>query len=413
MKILFITDNFPPEVNAPASRTFEHCKEWVKKGAEVTVITSFPNFPQGKVYSGYKNKLIQKETIEGIDVVRLWTYITANKGKFIKRIFDFASFAIISFFYLLFRKNDYKIIIATSPQFFTGITALFISKIKNVPWIFEVRDLWPEGIIVLKKDSTVYKLLEWVEGKYYKNASGIVTVTESYVLDIQKRFKISNNKFCVVYNGSNNKLFKETVKHPDLISVLKLKDKFIIGYAGTLGISHSLDFLVKCIPKIYKHRKNVHFLFIGSGAMELEIKRIIYELKIKNVTLIPSVQKDKIVDYISLFDIGIVPLKKVPAYLKVIPSKIFELSAMNKPILLGVDGEIRSIVEKYKAGVFFEPENENDLIDKVNYLYDNRNNLKIYEKGLKLLSKDFDRQYLADKMLNFIKNTISESTDNR
>jgi glycosyltransferase involved in cell wall biosynthesis len=412
MKILFITDNFPPEVNAPASRTYDHCKEWVDKGASVTVVTSVPNFPQGRVYAGYKNKLIQKEIKDGINIIRLWTYITPNKGRFFKRIIDFVSFAVSSFFYLLFRKKDYDIIIATSPQFFTGISALLISKIKGIPWIIEVRDLWPEGIIVLKTDSIAYKLLEWIEEKYYKSASGIVTVTKSYIFDIQRRFGIDIDKFCVVYNGSNNKLFSQKEKKTTLIEQLKIKDKFIVGYAGTFGISHTLDFIVKSAPKIYDLRKDIHFLFIGSGAKELEMKRIINELNIINVTILPPVQKEKIEDYISLFDIGIVPLKNVPAYLKVIPSKVFELAAMNKPILLGVKGEIKQIVEKYDAGIFFEPENEKDLIKKIIYFYDSRGNFNFFEKGLKSLSDDFDRQKLANIMYDFIDKIVLENNRN-
>ena len=142
-KILFITDNFPPEVNAPASRTYDHCKEWVKAGADVTVITCAPNFPQGKVYEGYKNKIYQKESIDGIKVIRVWSYIVPNCG-FIKRTLDYISFSITAFIAGLFIKTD--IIIATSLQFFVALTGRALSRVKRPPWIMEVRDLWPESI---------------------------------------------------------------------------------------------------------------------------------------------------------------------------------------------------------------------------------------------------------------------------
>ena len=138
MKILFLTDNFPPEVNAPATRTFEHCTEWVKQGAEVTVITCFPNFPKGKIYEGYKNKLYQKESINGITVIRVWSFMAANKGV-IKRLLDFNSYAIMSFFVGIFCRTD--LIIGTSPQFFTAISAFFLSLFKRKPWVMEVRDI--------------------------------------------------------------------------------------------------------------------------------------------------------------------------------------------------------------------------------------------------------------------------------
>ena len=132
MKILFLSDNFPPEVNAPATRTYEHCKEWVRMGAEVTVITCAPNFPQGKVYTGYKNSLHHVETMDGIRVVRVWSYIVANKG-FFKRTLDFISYSITSFLAGLFMKTD--VIIATSPQFFTALSGRTLSFWKRKPWI--------------------------------------------------------------------------------------------------------------------------------------------------------------------------------------------------------------------------------------------------------------------------------------
>ena len=177
MRILFITDNFPPEVNAPATRTFEHCKEWVKKGDEVTVITCVPNFPKGKVYDGYKNKLYQTEEIEGIKVVRVWSYISPNEG-FAKRIIDFMSFAFMAFWVGLFKKAD--IIIGTSPQFFTTWAAETLSVLKRKPWIFELRDLWPESIKAvgaISGDSKVFKLLEKIELRLYKRSSRIISVT--------------------------------------------------------------------------------------------------------------------------------------------------------------------------------------------------------------------------------------------
>ncbi|MBK5285216.1 MAG: glycosyltransferase WbuB, partial [Bacteroidia bacterium] len=144
MKILFLTDNFPPEVNAPANRTYEHCREWVKKGAEVTVITCFPNFPIGKIYEGYRNKFFNCEVIEGIKVIRVWTYITANKG-IVRRSLDYFSFGIASFFFGLFKRCD--VIVATSPQFFTAVSAGLLSLLRGKKFVFEVRDLWPESII--------------------------------------------------------------------------------------------------------------------------------------------------------------------------------------------------------------------------------------------------------------------------
>ena len=216
MKILFITDNFYPEVNAPATRTLEHAKEWIAKGEEVTVITTAPNFPHGKVYKGYKNKLYQVEYIEGIKVIRVISYITANKG-FVKRILDYLSFAFSAFIAALFIKFD--LVIATSPQFFTTWAAYGVSKIKRKPWVFELRDLWPESIksVGAMEDGFVIRLLEKIELGLYKDASKIIAVTDSFKENLVKR-GIDANKISVVTNGANLGLFKPKEKDLELLN---------------------------------------------------------------------------------------------------------------------------------------------------------------------------------------------------
>ena len=403
-KIIFITDNFTPETNAPASRTHDHCKEWVKKGAHVTVITSFPNFPEGKIHKGYKNALKKTEIIDGIKVIRLWSFIRPNKG-FILRVLDHISFAITAFIYLLFvKRKSYDAIIATSPQFFVGLSAMFISKLKTIPWFIEIRDLWPEGIILIKKDSLIYKFLEKIEFLYYHYSTGIITVTSSFKSDIINRFNIPEDKIAVIYNGSNNKLFKSTEKSILLAKDIGLQDKFIFGYAGTIGVSHALDFILNCSEEIYSFDERIHFLFIGSGAEYENIQSLIKIKGLTNVSLLPSVRKEEVPNYLSIFDCGLVNLKKFEGYLKVIPSKIFELAAMKKPILLGVQGESKSILNRYNAGLCFEPENKIEFIQSCKKIF--IEDLNQYEQGLCKLSQDFDRKVLANKMYEFIKQKI-------
>ena len=186
MKILFLTDNFPPEVNAPATRTFEHCRQWVLDGIDVTVITCFPNFPQGKVYRGYKNKFCQSEIIDGIHIIRVWTYITANKG-FVKRTLDYISFSVSAFITGLFQKTD--LIIATSPQFFTALAGRTLSFWKGKPWIMEVRDLWPESIktVGAMNDNILIRYFEWQEKRCYHSAQKIIVVTDSFKRKLVER----------------------------------------------------------------------------------------------------------------------------------------------------------------------------------------------------------------------------------
>jgi glycosyltransferase involved in cell wall biosynthesis len=394
MKILFITDNFPPETNAPATRTYEHCREWADKGVEVTILTCVPNFPQGKVYEGYKNRLYQIETIDGIKVIRIWSYITKNKG-FIKRTLDYLSFGFSSFIAGLFLKYD--IIIATSPQFFTTWSAWGLSKIKRKPWIFELRDIWPESIktVGAMKEGKIIKILEKIELGLYKDCAKVICVTESFKENLIAR-GIKNNKIEIITNGSNLELFYPREKDSALLKELNLQDKFVVGYIGTHGLAHSLDFIIKTIKNI--RDKDIHFLFIGDGAMKEEIVNIAQKLNLTNVTFLDPIKKDDVPKYLSVCDISLAPLKKSDTFKTVIPSKIFEASAMQKPTLLGVEGEAKRIIEKYNAGVCFEPENEEDFIKKL-YILKDEKNYDSYKQGCKKLAQDYDRKYLAQKML--------------
>ncbi len=401
MKILFLTDNFPPEVNAPASRTFGHCKEWVKAGEQVTVITCVPNYPQGKVYDGYKNKLYQKETIDGINVIRVFSYITQNKGV-IKRTLDYMSYAFSAFLVGLFQKCD--VIIATSPQFFTALAGRRLAFIKRKPWIMEVRDLWPESIktVGAMKDNMFIHYFEYQEKRCYKKANRIVAVTDSFKTAIIQRGGV-DEKISVIKNGVDKSLFTPIEKDSQLIKELHIENKFVIGYIGTHGMAHKLDFILKCAKKL--ENTNYHFLFLGDGAEKENLLKLKEKLALDNVTMLGSVPKVEVKRYISILDVCLINLKKSPLFTTVIPSKIFENAAMQKPILIGVEGEAKQLVESYDAGIGFEPENEQDFILKLEKFKDN----KFYEhckQGCEQLAKDFDRQVLAKRMLQEIYKTI-------
>lgn len=406
LKILFLSDNFPPEVNAPASRTYEHVREWVQKGARVTVITCAPNFPQGRVFEGYKNRLYAKEDMDGITVIRVWSYITANEG-FLKRILDYLSFCLTSFIFGLFQKCD--IIIATSPQFFTAVSGSFLSIFKNRPWIMEVRDLWPESIkavSAMKTDSKVFVFLEAIERWLYRRAAAIVVVTDAFKERLME-WGVDGKKIFVVKNGVMLDKFKYLPKNEGLVSQLHLRDKFVIGYIGTHGMAHKLDFIVQSAAGIDDQR--IHFLFIGNGAEKEKVKSLAGELQLNNCTFLDSVPKEVIDQYISVTDVALVPLKRSDTFKTVIPSKIFENAAMLKPILLGVEGEARSIIEKYNAGICFEPENEADLIAAIHKLISDRPYYGSLQEGCSRLAEDFDRRTLAATMLDIVRRTEAGS----
>ena len=399
-RILFLTDNFPPEVNAPATRTYEHAREWVEKGFEVTVITCAPNFPHGKVYEGFENRLVNREEKDGIKVIRVWTYITANEG-FLKRILDYISFAVMAFLAGLWVRTDK--IVATSPQFFTAVAGRWLSFFKFKPWIMEVRDLWPESIAAVgaMNEGRIYKFLEWVELRLYKSAKKIIVVTDTFKRKIAAR-GIDGSKIDVHKNGVILDLFKPRLKDSELVEANpQFHGKKVFAYIGTHGMAHGLAFILNSLPKLQEILPQAHFLFIGEGAEKENLLKQAEDLKLTNVTFMPFVPKHEVVRYLSLMDVALVNLKKSDTFKTVIPSKIFEAAALQKPILLGLEGETKGIIESFNAGTCFEPENEEEFILKCHEILQEKQYSE-FQKGCKNLAEAFNRKKIALQVLETI-----------
>lgn len=401
MKILFLSDNFPPEVNAPATRTLEHCKEWVKAGHEVTVITCHPNYPIGKVYSGYKNCWKRVEEVEGIKVIRVWTYIASNKG-FAKRILDYISFSITSFFAGLFLKCD--IIVATSPQFFTALSGRTLHFFKRKPWIMEVRDLWPDSIksVGAMKDGIVLRYFSKEEMWCYRSAKQIVVVTDTFKEVISGR-GIPASKISVIKNGANLNLFTPREKPAHLVEKYGMAGKTVLGYVGTIGMAHKIDFLIDCVKEL----PECVLMIMGDGAEKEAMIEKVKKENVTNVVFIDTVPKEQVPDYVALQDLALVNLRRDPLFTTVIPSKIFETSAMHIPIMLGVDGEARKLVEQYGAGLYYEPENKADFLEKLNIMLSGRQKYEECKVGCDKLARAFDRKKLAQEMLEIICETAN------
>ncbi|MBL9140514.1 MAG: glycosyltransferase family 4 protein, partial [Phycisphaerae bacterium] len=392
MHILFLTDNFPPEVNAPASRTFEHCREWVKAGHKVTVITCAPNFPKGKVFDDYKNKLWQRETMAGIEVIRVWSYITANEG-FVRRVLDYLSFMVAAIIAGPFvRKVD--LVVGTSPQFFTACAAYAVSVIKAVPFVFELRDLWPESIkaVGAMKESFAIRMLERLEMFLYRRAATIVSVTASFKRVLERR-GIDGTKIEVVTNGVDVSQFKPGTKDVALTKQLGLEGKFVAGYIGTHGMAHALETLLQAAEQLQD--QDIAFLFLGDGARKQALRDIAQERGLKNVVFIDSVPKADVPKYWALLDVSVIHLRRTELFTTVIPSKMFECMGMGIPILHGVQGESADIVREHGVGIPFEPENADELCTALRQLKDHPEQLRMFREKCLAAAGKFDRLFLA------------------
>jgi glycosyltransferase involved in cell wall biosynthesis len=402
--ILFLSDNFPPEVNAPASRTHEHCRLWAQAGHRVTVITCAPNFPKGQLFPGYKNALWQTEMMDGIRVVRVWSYITAQTGMR-ARFTDYNSYVVMAGVASLF-VGRVNVVVGTSPQFFTAIGAWIIGMVKRSPWVFELRDIWPESIKAVGEMQNAPRALRWLENIelfLYRRADRIVSVTHSFRRSLGAR-GIDMSKIDVVTNGVDVGRFKPRAKDEDLVRQLGLEGRFVAGYIGTHGMAHALETLllaaqqVKALPG----GEDFRFLFLGDGTRKEALKRQAHEMGLDNVVFVDSVPKDEVVRYWSLLDVSIIHLRRTELFTTVIPSKLFECMGMGLPVLHGVAGESAEIVEREGVGRVFEPENVGQLVDALVELRSDpalRESLK--QRGLQAALR-YDRKHLGMQMLGVL-----------
>lgn len=406
MHILFLTDNFPPEVNAPASRTYEHCREWVKAGHDVTVITGQPNFPRGRVFDGYRNGWRTTEVIDGINVVRTWTYITANEG-FLKRTLDYVSFmATATIAAMTTRRPD--IIVATSPQFFTACAGYMVSKLRRAPWVFELRDLWPESIraVGAMKEGLALRLLERLELFLYRDAAAVVSVTHAFKNNLVQR-GVAAAKIHVVTNGADLSRFNPRPRDGDLAGALGFEDCFVAGYVGTHGMAHALGTLLEAAELVRARPggERIRILLLGDGASKQALQATARTRGLTNVVFVDSVPKAEVARYWSLLDVAVIHLKRTPLFRTVIPSKLFECMAMGLPVVHGVEGESAEIVLRDGAGVVFEPENAAALADALLALAsDPEGRRAIASRALSAAAR-YDRVVLAAAMLETLDKT--------
>lgn len=404
MHILFLTDNFPPEVNAPASRTFEHCREWVRAGHKVTVITCVPNFPKGRVFGGYRNRFWQSEQMAGIRVIRVWSYITANDG-FVKRILDYQSFMMMAALAALFVRGV-NVVVGTSPQFFTVCAAYVVSRLKRIPFVFELRDLWPESIkaVGAMQNSSAFRALESLEMFLYRKAARIVSVTYSFKKALIAR-GVNGDKITVVTNGVDMTRFKPMPKDIALLHKLGLEGKFVAGYVGTHGLAHHLETLLDAAEMVrgLPGGEAFHFLLLGDGARKLALKESARMRELNNITFVDSVSKDQVARYWSLLDVSIIHLKKTELFTTVIPSKLFECMGMGLPVLHGVAGESARIVRDEGVGIVFEPENASELVEHLRFLQRDFSAYESYREQCLEAANKYDRTEMATKMLDALK----------
>ena len=407
MRILFFTHYYPPEVNAPASRTSEHCRAWAKAGHDVTVVTCVPNHPSGKVYPGYKNRLFQSEFIDGVRVVRLWTFLAANEG-FLLRTLNYLSYLMSATLALPWLPRA-DVVISTSPQFFCGLAGLVARTFKRAPWVLEIRDLWPESIVSVgaMREGMAVRFLERLEAMAYRNADQIVSVTQSFVPHIVARGG-NPDKIAVIKNGVDLELFTRTGTTASIKAKLGLEGRFVAAYVGTHGMAHGLDVILEAAERL-RGNPRIAFLLVGDGAERAHLEEMREQKRLDNVLILGQRPKQEMPGIWAATDTSLILLRRDDLFKKVLPSKMFEAMAMHCPIILGVEGEARALLDEADAGIAITPGDAEELAAAVVKLSEDPGlAARLGAQGYTHVCEHYDRSRIAGRYLEMLKR-VSEA----
>lgn len=409
MRILFISHYFPPEVNAPASRTHEHCRRWVADGHDVTVITGVPNHPAGVLFDGYENRWIQEQTVDGIRVIRTWMLLTPNAG-FLRRILNFVLFAITAVLASR-RVRRPDVVIATSPQFFCGLAGAVVARLKRRPFVLEIRDLWPKSIVELDqlKDGPILRILEWLEAWMYRSADGVVVNTQAFI-DHIVGFGVPRDRIELIYNGIDAGRFRPRPPDQSLREEHGLTGRQSVAYIGTLGLAHGLGTVIDAAERL-RDRSDIVFLLIGDGAERDHLESAISERGLENVQLLGLQPREAMPAWIATIDVLLVCLRDLPVFETVIPSKIFEFLAQERPVIVTARGEIARMAREADVALVAEPENAEALANAIEHVSDHPDEAaRRARAGREWVKKHFVRDELARRMMSFLETTVGRRT---
>jgi colanic acid biosynthesis glycosyl transferase WcaI len=415
MKILYVSQYFPPEMGAPAARASELSRHWAAAGHAVTVLTGFPNHPTGVVPPEYRarfRRLVFRENADGARIVRTFLLPFPNRKSY-ERMLNYSSFCLSAASTGLFLPQP-EVVIATSPQLLVALSGWWLARCKRVPFVFEVRDLWPESLAAVgvgREGSLLHRILSKIAGFLYRRSDHIVVVTQAFEDYLVKYWRMPREKISVIENGVETDLFappKSAASQNDLRKELNAEGKFVVSYIGTMGMAHGLDTVLAAAARLRDTNPKIVFLMLGEGADKERITTLARERGLSNLRFVDQQPREKIPSYIGASDACLVLLKKNDLFKTVIPTKMLEFMSCARPVVLGVDGQARAILEEAQAGLVIEPENAGALIDAIRYLAANREAAQaLGRNGREYIVRKFSRKETAERYIRVLEELLN------
>jgi glycosyltransferase involved in cell wall biosynthesis len=353
VKILYVSQYYPPEMGAPAARVSAFARRWSAMGHDVTVVTTFPNHPTGIIPPEYRGHLRLIEDDRGVRVVRTFLYAAANKGVF-KRGLCYVSFALSSVLQGYGPVGRPDVVVATSPQFLVTLSGWVLSRLKSAPLVTEIRDLWPDSIVAVGASSATSPLvrgLSVLERFIYRQSDLVVSVTRSFVPLLRER---GARRVEFISNGADPAAFARPADRAAIRGRFGFGDNFVASFVGTLGMAHGLDTVLDA-AEILRRRDDIVFWLVGEGARRTALEAEARHRRLPNVRFAGQVPREEIPNVLAASDAALVLLRPDPLFETVLPSKMFEAMAAACPVILGVRGESRALLDESGGGIGIEP----------------------------------------------------------
>lgn len=401
-------------MGAPAARASELTRHWAADGHDVTVLTGFPNHPTGRVPSEYCDEfrqLVTREQIEGVNVVRTWLWPLPNRKAY-ERILNYTSFCLSSALTGLFISRP-EVVIASSPQLLVALSGWWLAACKRVPFVFEVRDLWPESLSAVGmggKNSLMNRALAKLAGFLYGKADRIVVVTPAFKDHLIKHWNIAADKISVIENGVETNLFSPRNTDADIRRELGAEEKFVVSYIGTIGMAHGLESVIEAAARMRQSAPHILFLLLGEGAEKERILSLARAQGLTNLRFVGQQPREKIPAYIAASDACLVLLKKAEVFKTVIPTKMLEFMSCSRPVILGVEGQARKIMDEARAGIGIDPGSADELVEAITLLAANPTlRESLGRNGRRYIQQRFSRRSTATAYLDVLENLLERN----
>ena len=410
MKVIFLTQYFPPETGAPQNRLFATAKALQEGGAEVTVLTGMPNYPEMRVQEAYRGKLFVRERMDGLQVLRAWLLVSPKRS-ILWRLGNYFSFVFTAFWVGTFKLKRSDVLFVESPPLFLGITALLLARMKRAKLVFNVSDLWPESAVQLGlvTNPLLIGLSTRLEMRCYRNSALITGQTKGIVANIKAR--CPEKEVIWLPNGVDLDAIRKAEATEGAMTRLQIRPgTLVLVYAGILGHAQGLEVIMDAALRL-KDRTDVLFLLIGEGPDRVMLQELQAQRGLANVRFLGRIDRAEVLAILKESDAVVVPLRRNDLFLGAIPSKVFEALALSKPVLLGVDGEARDLfIREGEAGLFFEPENGDALAEAVRRYADDRGLVQLHgANGARYVRSYFDRTAISARLLEALQRITGRS----